>query len=114
MINNDLKGTIRILKEASKKGGKPIWKAIANELDTAKRRRVVVNLSKINRHSETGFIAVPGKVLGSGTLTQPVNVAAFSFSKTAREKIILAKGKVLTLTELQELEIDPSKIRIIK
>jgi len=32
-------------------GGKPIWGALADELDTPKRRKVAVNLSRIRRHS---------------------------------------------------------------
>lgn len=115
MINPELKTTIRALRAASKKGGPAIWKTLADDLDKAKRRRVAVNLSKINRHSETGgVVAVPGKVLGAGALQHPVTVAAFSFSETAREKITLTEGRALTLMELLAEEIAPSKIRIVK
>ena len=46
---------------------------------------------------EKGLIqdkARPLKVLGKGELTRPLSVSAHSFSKSAREKIEKAKGKV--------------------
>ena len=115
MMNPELKKTIRALKAASKGDGPAIWGALAEELDKAKRRRVAVNLSKINRHSDAGgVVAVPGKVLAAGSLKHPVTVAAFSFSEKAREKIALAGGRALTLLELLEAGVAPSEIRIVK
>jgi large subunit ribosomal protein L15 len=40
---------------------------------------------------------MPLKVLGNGTLTKSVEVHADSFSKSAEQKIITAKGKVVKL-----------------
>ena len=115
MMNPPLKETIRVLRAASKKGDVAIWEALADELNTAKRKRAAVNLSKINRHSKAGdVVAVPGKVLGSGSLTHPVTVAAFSFSETARDKIALVGGRALTLMELLAEGVAPPKIRIVK
>jgi len=106
--------TLRALRKASREGPK-LWRALAEELDRAKRRRNAVNLSKINRLTEAGDIAaVPGKVLAAGFLDHPVTVAALSFSETAREKIALAEGRALTLLELLEEGVDPSRIKIIK
>jgi len=115
MINPELISTIRSLKKASRKQGIQLWKALADELDKAKRRRVALNLSRINRHTEAGdVVAVPGKVLGAGNLTHPVTVAAFSFSNTAREKIDFAEGRAITLMELLAESKNPSEIRILK
>lgn len=115
MNNPELKKTIRTLRKASKKGGPSIWGALADELEKAKRRRVAVNLSRINRHTEAGaVVAVPGKVLAAGNLKQPVTVAAFSFSEKAREKTELAGGRTLSLMELLTEGIEPSNIKILK
>ena len=115
MNNPELKKTIRTLRKASKNGGPSIWGALADELEKAKRRRVAVNLSRINRHTDAGaVVAVPGKVLAAGNLKQPVTVAAFSFSEKAREKTELAGGRTLSLTELLTEEIEPSNIKILK
>lgn len=115
MMNPQLKATIKELRTASKKGGPAVWRALADELDRAKRRRNAVNLSRINRHTDAGdVVAVPGKVLGSGLLEHSVTVAAFSFSGTAREKIALAGGRDLSLMELLAEGVDPSKVKILK
>jgi len=115
MTNAELAMTIRRLRTASKKEGQAIWRALADELDRAKRRRNAVNLSKINRYTDDGdFVAIPGKVLGSGLLEHPVTVAAFSFSRNAREKIVLAGGRNMSLLELQAEGVDPSKVKILK
>ena len=115
MINRDLINTIQTLKKASKSSRKAIWKALAEELDTSKRRRVAVNLSRINRHSKEGeIIAVPGKVLASGNLDHSIKIAAYSFSSLAKEKIRLAEGEYMSLLELLDSSIEPKQIKIIK
>ena len=114
MMNPELKRTIQSLKAASRDGG-AIWAALADELDRPKRRRNAVNLSRINRHTGAGdVVAVPGKVLASGSLTHPVTVAAFSFSEGARQKIALAEGRAILLTDLLEEGFEPSQIKILK
>ena len=115
MKNQELIDTIRTLQEASKNTDKAIWKAIAKELDKPKRIRASVNLSRINRHTtKDEVVAVPGKVLASGYLDHPLKIAAFSFSDTAAQKVKQAKGETMSLTDLLESGIEPSKIRIMK
>ncbi len=115
MKNQTLKDTIQALMDASDETGKAIWRALAEELDKPKRRRVAVNLSRIDRHAEEGeVVAVPGKVLAAGSLSKPLKVAAFQFSEGALEKISLAKGEAMTLKELLEAGVEPSKIRVMK
>ena len=115
MMNPELKRTINALRAASRKGGRAIWAALADELDRPKRRRNAVNLSRISRHTGSGdVVAVPGKVLASGALAHPVTVAAYSFSDGAREKIALAEGRAINLTTLLEEGFEPSRIRILK
>lgn len=115
MKNTELIKVIKDLREASSRRGQPIWSALAEELDKSKRRRVAVNLSRIDRHTEEGeIVAVPGKVLASGSLSKPVKIAAFSFSDTAKQKIEWVKGEYMSLRELLDSGIEPSKIRIMK
>lgn len=115
MKNQTLKDTIQALMKASDDTGKAIWRALAEELDKPKRRRVAVNLSRIDRHAEEGeVVAVPGKVLAAGSLSKPLKVAAFKFSEGAMEKIRLAEGGVMTLMDLLEAGIEPDKIRVMK
>jgi large subunit ribosomal protein L18e len=115
MKNQILIDAIKSLKEASKESGKALWKALAEELDSPKRRRVVVNLSRIDRHTEEGeVVAVPGKVLAAGNLSKPIKIAAFNFSEGAIEKIKQSKSEHMTLDELLSSGIEPSQIRIMK
>ena len=115
MKNQNLKDTIQTLKKASDETGKAIWRALAEELDKPKRRRVAVNLSRIDRHAKKGdVVAVPGKVLAAGSLSKPLKVAAFQFSEGAVEKINNTKGEAITLTQLLKAGVEPSKIRIMK
>jgi len=113
--NQLLVETVEALRRLSEETGRPLWRALADELDKPKRRRVSVNLSRIQRHLGEGEVAaVPGKVLASGTLTKPVKVAAYAFSEAAREKILESGGEALGLLELASSDVEPSKIRIIK
>lgn len=115
MMNPELKNTIWVLKAASRKEGKAIWRALADALDKPRRRRVAVNLSQINRHTEAGnIVAIPGKVLAAGSIRHPVTVAAFSFSEAAKKKIANAEGRTMSLTELVEEGIEPSEVKILK
>ena len=115
MLNSELKMAIRVLAAASRGGGKPIWGALADELDKPKRRRAAVNLSRIGRHSGEGdVVAVPGKVLASGSLGTGVTVAAFSFSEGARAKIEAFGSRAVSLVDLLEEGVEPSRIRILK
>ena len=57
-----------------------------------------------NRHhkhaKDKETILVPGKVLSAGSISKQVRVAAFSFSKIAREKIKHAGGSTMQIEEL--------------
>ncbi len=115
MRNPELLKTIKELKTAAKRTGKPIWAALAEELEGSKRNRAAVNLSTIERNTREGeIVAVPGKVLASGSLTHPVTVAAFDFSGLARQKILSSKGEVKSLTQLLTEGVDASKVKILK
>jgi large subunit ribosomal protein L18e len=56
---------------------------------------------------------VPGKVLGTGKIDHPVNVAAFAFSEQARSKILKAKGKCLSISDLMKKNPKGTNIKII-
>lgn len=106
--------TIRMLKKASKEYGAPIWAAVAELLQKPRRKRIHVNLSKINRYTKPNeLVIVPGKVLGSGNINHPVKVAALSFSRTAVKKIKNAGGECLTYRQLIEISPQGSHVKVI-
>lgn len=90
------------------------WKDIAKKLGGARRKKVEVNISVINRHAKDGeTIVVPGTVLAGGEINKPVTVAAWRFSTAAAEKIKKAKGITMTIEELLKKNPKGSKIRIM-
>lgn len=112
--NPYLKNLIVKLRKKSFELNAPIWYTIAEKLEKPRRKRVEVNLSKIERYCSKGeTVIVPGVVLGSGNLTKPVIIAAWRFSEKAKEKIKKSKGKVLTIEELLKTNPKGSNVRIM-
>jgi len=112
--NPELKEIIILLKKQSRENKADIWSDIAERLAKSRRKRVVVNLSRLNRYTKkSDTVAVPGKVLGSGEIEHPITVAAFTFSAKAKEKIIAVKGKCISFAELIKKKPKGSDIKII-
>jgi len=87
---------------------------VADRLSRSRRRRIAVNVSRLNRYTKEGETAVvPGKVLGAGKIDHPLHVAAFAFSEQARLKILKAKGKCLSILELVERNPKGTNVKII-
>ncbi|MCQ4366423.1 MAG: 50S ribosomal protein L18e [Sulfolobales archaeon] len=102
---------IRILRKQNKR----IWKRVAEELERPARQRVVINVKKIDKYSKPNdVIVVPGKVLGVGTLSHPVTVYAFAFSKSAKEKIEKAGGRAGSLFKALDEIKNYKNVRLMK
>lgn len=113
--NPELINLIRSLRKKAKESNAAIWRDVADRLSSSRRRRVAVNLSRLNRYTkEKETVIVPGKVLGAGRLEHPLTVAAFAFSEQAHSKISKAKGKSLTILELLKRNPKGSNIRIME
>jgi len=113
--NPELLTVIRSLRKKARDSNAPIWRDVAECLSSSKRRRVAVNLSRLNRHTRAKeTVVVPGKVLGAGKLDHPISVAAFSFSTQARLKISKAKGKCLSIFDLLDANPDGSNVKIME
>jgi len=112
--NQQLVSLISDLKKHSYSQKADLWKRIANDLEKPSRSRRVVNLSRLNRFTkENEVVIVPGKVLGSGSISHSVVVAAFSFSQNAKEQIEKAKGKCLFIEELLKQNPKGKDVRVI-
>jgi large subunit ribosomal protein L18e len=106
--------TIKELTMKTYEENAPIWRDIAIRISKPRRLRAEVNISKIARYTKEGdAIVVPGKVLGSGEIKHKVTVGAFSFSKSAEEKIKSCGGKCLSLVEIAE-KYPKGNLKIIK
>ncbi len=112
--NIGLRRLIHELRKASRAYNAPAWRYVAELLERPTRKRVEVNLSKINRYAREGeVVVVPGKVLGAGRLEKPVTVAAYSFSGEAIRKIREAGGRALTIPQLLEENKTARGVRVI-
>jgi len=113
--NPELLTLIRSLRKKAKENDAAIWRDVAKSLSASKRRRVAVNLSRLNRYTkEKETVVVPGKVLATGKLEHPLVVAAFAFSEEARVKIAQAKGKSIHISQLLEDHPKGSNVRIME
>ncbi len=114
MTNPQLVELIRFLRRKSRENDVRIWRDIAERLARPRRRRLTVNLSQLNRHTEINqTAAVPGKVLSVGELGHPITIAAFEFSEKAREKITASKGKCVSFFDLIEKNPRGSDVKIL-
>lgn len=90
---------IRMLVSMLSKKKEKFYLNLARHLAKPKRGKTPVNVTKIARFSNNEAVAVPGKVLGSGSISKPVTVYAVSFSKEARKKITSSGGKCMPLRD---------------
>ena len=106
---------ISMLYQASSEHDAKIWRDIAKRLDSPGRNYAEVNISKISRYAQNGdIILVPGKVLGTGVLSQAVDVVALNFSKSATSKIEMANGTCMSIEELLQDNPQGSRVRILR
>jgi large subunit ribosomal protein L18e len=111
--NPELIALIDYLNEAAETHEAAIWRDLARRLQKSRQRWAAVNVDEIAKHLNDNEVAlVPGKVLGSGRASK-VDVAAFSFSHSAREKIEAAGGTCLSIRDLVEQHTNGRDIRII-
>ena len=90
------------------------WKRIVHDLKKPSRQKRIINVYKIDKLAKDGeTIIVPGKVLSVGEITKKVDVAALQFSEGAKQKILDAQGKILTISELFKQNPEGKKIKIL-
>lgn len=105
---------LQVLLAELEKSDKNIWKRVIYDLNKPSRQRVAVNVYKINQYAQDGeTVLVPGKVLSVGEITKKIDVAAWSFSQEAKNKINAAKGKVLSISELFHKNPEGKNVRIL-
>ena len=112
--NPYLRGLIIDLEIAARKNQAPIWKRVAELLSRSTRKRIEVNVGKLNKLLNEGDVAVvPGKVLGGGVINKKITVAAWRFTPAAKQKIEAAGGKAISIYDLLRENPKGSKVVII-
>jgi len=112
--SSELLTTIEELRRVSRDKQAPVWKAVANRLEAPSRNWAEVSLEHASANLKEGEVGVvPGRVLGNGRARRGLALAAYGFSKTAREKLTAAGGSALTLSELAASNPKGAGIRIL-
>lgn len=113
-MNLNIKKLIVSLEKQSKKEKVKVWAYLAEKIAMPKRKRVAVNIDKIERLSKKDeVVIVPGKLLSKGLLTKPLKVASLNASRNAVSKITDAKGEYLSIEELMKKNPKGKKVRVI-
>lgn len=91
-----------------------VWKRIASDLEKPSRSRRIVNLYKIDKFTKDNeTVVVPGKILGTGSFSRKITVAAYNVSDQARQKMESAGSKVITIAELIAKNPKGKNVRIL-
>jgi len=110
----NVKDLINQLKKLSSETKITLWRTVAEKLESSRRQRTSVNLSKINRYTKEGdIVIIPGTVLSSGVLEHTVTIAALKASEMATEKIKKSKSTFLSIKDFMGSKPKISKTRII-
>ena len=113
--NPQLKLLRETLKVFAREHQADIWKELARRLDAPSSNYAKVNLSRLNRYTNSGdVVIVPGKVLGAGSINHPISIGALSFSENARLKLLAAAGTVVTIDEIIKGSPTGSDVKIIR
>ena len=89
------------LRMASKKNKAPIWSVLAEMALKPSRAKRVLNLGQIDRCvGDNETVVVPGKVLGTGSLSHKITLCSFSRSTTGAKKVVQSGGKVIGFSQL--------------
>ena len=104
--NPDLVETIIACKKNS------AWLNVAHLISIPARKQVALNLRDINAQvKDNQTVIIPGKVLSSGSIDKKIEIAAFSFSSSAVNK--LKKLKIEYHSILEEVKKNPEARDII-
>lgn len=82
------------------------WHPVAFRLARPTRQHPALTLRELEEKAKEGdTIIVPGKIVGTGTLTKHLHVCALSFSASALEK--MKESKTTTARILDEIKKNP-------
>ncbi|SRR5579875_419246 len=114
MTNQVVVQMAKELEVASKKNKAPIWSVLAEMALKPSRARRVLNLGQIDRCvADNDIVVVPGKVLGTGSMSHKITLCSFSISTTGAKKITQSGGKVVNFSQLIKNNPTGKGVRII-
>ena len=112
--NFHLSGLISELKKIGREKDGNIWRKTAKLLEKSSQNWPSINVSRLEYNVKGNEkIVVPGKLLGSGTISKKITVGAYSFSNAAKVKIEAAGGKCIGLDEMAKKNPKGSGLRLM-
>lgn len=101
MTNQVVVHMAKELEAASKKNKAPIWSVLAEMALKPSRARRVLNLGQIDKSvADNDIVVVPGKVLGTGSISHKITLCSFSISTTGAKKVTQSGGKIVGFAQL--------------
>ncbi|MGI0093420.1 MAG: 50S ribosomal protein L18e, partial [Nitrosotalea sp.] len=101
MTNQIVIQMVKTLRGASKKNNAPIWERLADLALKPTRAKRTMNLGQLDKFvSDNDVVVVPGKILGTGSLSHKITLCSFSISTTGAKKIIQSGGKISDISEI--------------
>jgi len=104
-----------MLERTAKANKAPVWERASGMLRRPASLKVEVNLGRISRIAESdGVLFVPGKVLGDGVLDKKLVIGAFSFSASAKKKILAKGGAAMTVEQFLKKYPKGSGVKLVE
>jgi large subunit ribosomal protein L18e len=101
MTNQIVIQMVKTLRGASKKNNAPIWEKLAEMALKPTRAKRTINLGQIDKFvADNDVVIVPGKILGTGSLSHKISICSFSISTTGAKKITESGGKILDISQI--------------
>ena len=101
MTNQIVIQMVKTLRVASKKNNAPIWERLADLALKPTRAKRTMNLGQLDKFvSDNDVVVVPGKVLGTGSLSHKITLCSFSISTTGAKKVTQSGGKIIDFAQL--------------
>ncbi len=114
MTNQIVIQMVKTLRGASKKNNAPIWERLADLALKPTRAKRTMNLGQLDKFvSDNDVVVVPGKILGTGSLSHKITLCSFSMSTTGAKKIIQSGGKILDISEIIKSHPTGKGVKII-
>jgi large subunit ribosomal protein L18e len=105
---------VKTLRGASKKNNAPIWERLADLALKPTRAKRTMNLGQLDKFvSDNDVVVVPGKILGTGSLSHKITLCSFSISTAGTKKIIQSGGKILDISEIIKSHPTGKGVKII-
>lgn len=101
MTNQIVIQMVKTLRGASKKNNAPIWERLADQALKPTRAKRTMNLGQLDKFvADNDVVIVPGKILGTGSLSHKITVCSFSMSTAGAKKITASGGKILDISQI--------------